>query len=1213
MTMNRSQTSPDDLAHYRPSTSSRPNSTASRPASRPASGFRNADPISPGRQRVEERFQVFLDRQSNASQEIRQQLSALQLEVIDATRAASRQGRRCGVDAFRLKLARSYGSITAAWRQLLDPGHNGKVCFADFCKACREVGYNREVKQLWSELDTQNVGWISLDKLDPEAAAGLKDFWKRAQEMHGGPLKAWLWLDENKSHRLEPEEFAAKARMMGCTSNPKQLFNWLKRDVRRKYLTIQDFDETAMQCLYRGDEKEMTVKHSASLPALSSDKGKTGGRRSPASREGNKTKTAPGLALPYIAMSQEEASWANAQAEGTEDAVPPSRESERPRSRDVKFQDDVGKPRIAKSTLNSRWTKERSNQEIDFRHEQQREKEHRDLGLRSVAGLKRELVVRFGSIHAAWRQALDLDGNGRLSFGEFCTALRNVGYGGNVKDAWRGLDTDGDGFICLKEFDPSIHEQIRSYKDIVQVKYGNLLASWLQSFDSGGNGQVDEAAFTKHCQDVGWGGDARSLFQNLKEERTRKFLTLRDYDIRAWKAFSRGDMDMVSEDETRTAHMGFHERQDNCFSNRWARMKSKNDREDLARLAQEERARDKGSQDINSLKQLLVRRFGTIAAAWRNGLDVAGNNRLSFREFCEALRKLGFTGNIKRSFHLLDSGGTGAILLRDLDAEADDYLSEFRRLLLERFGSYIKAWQFLDSNRNGTIEEHEMVAMCKELEYSKDAKVLFRFLLDGTGKRSISMADLDPACMKAYYRGDLEAMSRADKGKAMLKMRLDAEAEERARQLGATDLKSLRRVMLRRFQTITNAWRSGIDVHGNGKVNFTEFSKAMRNVGFDGSIRQCFSELCKDGAMTITFEDWDERWAGNLRQFWELVLAKHGSFPKLWEAVDTNKNNQLDLDEFATVCRDVGYTEDSAQLYRQLLLDASRKCLSPEDLDTSVVVGFDSAEVVDFDALAKADVAERKKIMEEEKAARAACNDATSLKRMLLRKYGTITAAFRNMDLNQNGKVSFAEFCQALRSVAFVGSIQQCFAELDKDSNGTITFDEWDPKWAVRLQCFWNCLLIKFSDFKTAWKAIDCNGNATIQSDEFARVCKDIGYTDDADALFKQLLLTQERGHLNMEDLDSSFLVGFSRDGPASPFGSLNKPLRPRELGVGQNSSLSPASRGGQHSPQRPDSQPRTPLSAGREPVPSTEMLGADLVPGAFDTPEDKQPSQEGS
>merc|ERR1719502_1106660 len=114
--------------------------------------------------------------------------------------------------------------------------------------------------------------------------------------------------------------------------------------------------------------------------------------------------------------------------------------------------------------MTSRWIQNRSMEQIQSREENKRKEVSLDKGMHSLKDLKKQMLVNYGSIYGAWRNALDLDGNGRLSFGEFCIALRNLGYGGNVKEIWFALDQDHDGFVSLSDIDPTVDEEITSYK-----------------------------------------------------------------------------------------------------------------------------------------------------------------------------------------------------------------------------------------------------------------------------------------------------------------------------------------------------------------------------------------------------------------------------------------------------------------------------------------------------------------------------------------------------------------------------------------------------------------------------------------------------------------------------------------------------------------------------------------------------------------------------
>lgn len=1106
-------------------------------------------PAASSKAQAEDRLSKFYARQVNSALEVRLEMALFQRDALEKLRLSSASVKLQGLDAFKQLLQNRFGTITAAWRQLLDPSSHGKVSFSDFCQCCRDLGFQRKMKALWRELDTHRRGWITLDHLDPVSAQLLRDFRNSATMKHGGLLNAWYFFDVNKNHRVDLDEFIDRCKLMDFQGNARQLFNCLKRDVSHKHLSIQDFDEKAMQCLYRGDVNMTTTKTTKSMSDSQSmffGGDSTPGGATPQSF-GGATPQSTGLTMPRIddgesTMQRSSASFFAAGGSTTRSLQSCSGSSFFGSPKSKKKMGSSCSSFRPVSNMNSRWTEQLSKDQIQEREEKRKKREEADVGMNSLSSLKRELVVRFGSIHSAWRQALDLDGNGRLSFGELCVALRHLGYGGNVKQLWVALDQDHDGFVMLYDLDPRTHEMLSSYRRLVLEKYPNMLAVWRESIDTKGCEQVEESTFVQHCKEVGWPGDARSLFLNLKEERSRKFMTLRDFDIKAWNANNRGDMEMISEDNRKVepASLGFNERQEQSFSQRWARMNAKMHRTELDKVQAESKSLDLAAGNEDSLKELLVRRYGTITAGWKHGLDVHGNGRLPFGDFCNALRRLGFNGNMRRTFNALDKEGKGSIALKDVDREAHEILTEFRTLLLEKYGTYIKGFKAMDTNGTTTIEEPEMAAACRVIGYSKDPAQLFKYLLDGHGKRNITMADIDPLAMQAYWRGDLDAMKPMDKAKASLAARLRAEQELREKRMEASDWSTLKKNLVRKYGTITSAWRQGLDQNGNGRLSFVEFCKQVRNLGFSGNIQQVFRELDTDASGIITFNEVDSDWYSKISEFHKLLHANHRSYESAWRSIDTNRNNVVELDEFVQLCTELGYSEDAKALFKQLLVSQQFRQLAPADLEsTGAIVGGNKDDANSTlqihkrneDMMSEAEKAkfhlhQRQAAETQMKAQRVGSSNWQDLKEQLIRKFGTITAAWRHgLDFAGNGKVSFMEFSRACRENGFHGNIDEAFRSIDVDESGVVSFEEIDHDWFVKLKLFRQLLLQKFGSDKAAFAAFDTNRNNMTEHAELDKVCKDIGYTEDTKALFKQLLAHQGVHFLSQGDFDMNNML----------------------------------------------------------------------------------------
>ena len=92
---------------------------------------------------------------------------------------------------FLRHLKRKCGSIPRAWREIMDPQHNGRLNERSFYDAARRVGYFNSLHTLWRELDKDRSGFIEMQELDPEADKLISAYKEALLSRYGSLISAF--------------------------------------------------------------------------------------------------------------------------------------------------------------------------------------------------------------------------------------------------------------------------------------------------------------------------------------------------------------------------------------------------------------------------------------------------------------------------------------------------------------------------------------------------------------------------------------------------------------------------------------------------------------------------------------------------------------------------------------------------------------------------------------------------------------------------------------------------------------------------------------------------------------------------------------------------------------------------------------------------------------------------------------------------------------
>ncbi|KAF4733167.1 hypothetical protein FOZ62_025001, partial [Perkinsus olseni] len=558
-----------------------------------------------------------------------------------------------------------------------------------------------------------------------------------------------------------------------------------------------------------------------------------------------------------------------------------------------------------------------------------------DTSSSTLEDFKKQLVLRHGSLTNAWRQSLDVEGEGRIPFMTFCRTAREIGFARSVKQLWRQLDVRQTGFITLASLDEAAGHHLQSFREALVKKYGGISEGW-DALDPAVTGLIAVADFASRCREVLELSNGKEVATILDLERGG-IVTLEDIDRSAFERW------------VRSAAVG---EASGSVSFKLLQRLARHHRLDSETLEPEAFSPSRGS--IKFLAQLR-RDYGTLGRAWSLVMDSSSRGSITFLEFARVCRAMGYEGGVKPLWLRL-GGGTGPLLLDHIDPDAAALIADFKGALRRTAGSLAAGWRrCIDPKGGGRVSWR---GWCEALHSRGRSQLPARFndveirelfeLFDPDRCGFVTLEDVDrrefqdaipsastssSAPTKESYAKTVEILSTLPSPQAT------------GDDLELYPVEQFKQALERSFGSVLRAWIRCFDEHGTTRISFPSFCGVATAFGFPGRLKQLWLHLGELPEGGITLQSVDPQAYDLIMRFRQGVEAKHRSLAEAWiTSLHSDPHGRVDPDVFISQCerRELldGFTKADAQMLLHELCIGDTESLSIVELDSQALGPF---------------------------------------------------------------------------------------------------------------------------------------------------------------------------------------------------------------------------------------------------------------------------------
>eukprot|EP00928_Gymnodinium_smaydae_P004429 TRINITY_DN11509_c0_g1_i1.p1 TRINITY_DN11509_c0_g1~~TRINITY_DN11509_c0_g1_i1.p1 ORF type:complete len:772 (+),score=141.79 TRINITY_DN11509_c0_g1_i1:127-2442(+) len=485
--------------------------------------------------------------------------------------------------------------------------------------------------------------------------------------------------------------------------------------------------------------------------------------------------------------------------------------------------------------------------------------------------------LKEGSSLRAWVKFFDVNNDQRITPSEFYRGMRTLGYKGDPTALFEVLDEDGSGELSLDELDSGQAQLWTRFRAWCTEKFegsAEMIAALAGEEEPPSDLSVETHIscdqFAEGIRRLGWTEGFEVLLFQCNDGESSEYITangLRWLDVerrrraRKEQARQRATSDKKAVRQEVSSKVLIRDfkrtllRTYGGYIRAWRSVLSANDsmivpraqffkacsimeypnprqlwyafgKKEAGCLVLEEL--DAASAEILAHFKALVAKLGGASSAFQV-LDCLNTKRLRQPQFMDAMEQLDRAQPAKVLFHGLDRRGEKYLVAEDLkfldkwnpasfliESPNHDAAEKVRALLIEEYGSYLKAWRrIFDSDGTNHCGWTKFCNGCKKLGYDKDIPGAWR-ALDADLSGTISLEEIDPAASDV--------------------------------------LTSFRQWALEEFGGVRAAFRV-FDTDGSNGVTSREFCRACRIYGYTGDAHMLYKALDVVGDGTLSMKE----------------------------------------------------------------------------------------------------------------------------------------------------------------------------------------------------------------------------------------------------------------------------------------------------------------------------------------------------------------------